>query len=61
MVNKIEGKFQICLIIKEFVDCGENIELQTIADYLESCKSWNDVKESLSFLIKRIEKKLTGD
>jgi len=58
---EIEGKFQICLIVKEFVDCGDSIELQTISDYLESCSSWNDVKESLTFLIKRIEGKLNGN
>ena len=59
--NKIKGKFQICLIVKEFIDTGERIELQTVADYLESCWGWEDSKETIEFFIKRIEGKLNGD
>lgn len=59
-MSKINGKFQITLMIKEFVDTGERIELQPIADYQESCWGWEDAKESIDFLIKRIEGKLNG-
>jgi len=59
-MGKIEGKFQITLIVKEFVDTSENIEIQPIADYQEFCWGWDDAKESINFLIKRIEDKLNG-
>lgn len=49
------------MIVKEFVDTGENIELQPVADYAESCWGWNDVKKSLDFFVERIEEKLQND
>jgi len=58
--DKITGKFQICLIVKEFIDTGERVELQSVADYLESCWGWEDAKKSIRFFIKRIEGKLNG-
>lgn len=58
MSGEIEGKFQICLIIKEFVDTGENIELQPVGNYTESCWNWKGVEQALAFFIKRIEEKL---
>ena len=61
MVDKITGKFQFGLIVKEFIDTGDKIEVQTIADYLESCWGWEDTKESINFFVKRIEEKLNGD
>ena len=57
----IKGKFQINLVVKEFVDTNETIELQPIADYQESCWGWDDAKEAINFLIKRIEGKLNGE
>lgn len=56
----VDGKFQVCLIVKEFVDTGDNIDLQTVADYLESCWGWEDAKETINFFIQRIEAKLNG-
>ena len=58
--EKVMGKFQICLIIKEYVDTGERIEIQPIADYQEACWGWDDAKKSLKFFMKRIEGKLNG-
>lgn len=55
------NKFQICLIVKEFIDTGEVIELQPIADYQESCWGWEDAKKTISFFTNRIEEKLNGD
>ena len=55
-----KGKYQICLIVKEFVDTGEAIELQPIADYQESCWGWEDAKKTIKFFTKRIEGKLNG-
>ena len=60
MVDEVPGKYQICLIVKEFVDTGERIELQPIADYQESCWGWDDSKKAINFFIKRIEGKLNG-
>jgi len=57
----IKGKFQIRLMVKEFIDTGETFELQPIGDYEESCWGWDDAKESINFLIKRIEGKLNGE
>ena len=51
-------KFQITLLVKEFIDLGESIQLQPIADYQESCWGWEDAKKSIRFFMKRIEKKL---
>ena len=59
--DKITGKFQICLIVKEFMDTGDTIELQPIADYQESCWGWEDTKNSIAFFTNRIEDKLNGD
>lgn len=59
--DKETSKFQICLIVKEYVDTGENIILNPIADYQESCWGWNDAKKSLKFFMKRIELKLNGN
>ena len=61
MVDKITGKFQFRLIVKEFTDTGETIELQPIADYEESCWGWEDAKDSINFFVKRVEEKLNGD
>lgn len=58
--KKIEGKFQICLIVKEYIDTGERVEIQPIADYLESCWGWDDAKETIDFFMKRVEVKLNG-
>lgn len=58
--KKISGKFQICLIVKEFVDTGERIEIQPIADYQESCWGWPEAQKALNFFMKRIEGKLNG-
>ncbi len=60
MPDDIEGKFQICLIIKEFIDTGESIIIQGVADYQESCWGWEDAKKSLEFFIKRVEERLNG-
>ena len=57
-MTEIKGKFQICLIIKEFIDTGESIELQPTADYAESCWNWDGVKEAVAFFLKRMEEKL---
>lgn len=59
-MGKINGKFQVCLIIKEFIDTGERVELQTISDYLESCWGREDSKKTIKFFMKRIEEKLNG-
>ena len=59
--KRVIGKYQICLIVKEFVDTGEHIEVQPIADYQESCWGWEDAKKTIRFFMKRIEKKLNGD
>ena len=59
-MDKIKGKFQICLIVKEFVDTGEKVEIQPIGLYEEFCWGWDDAKESIEFLIKRVEEKLNG-
>ena len=58
--DKIIGKYQVCLVIKEFVDTGDTIEAQTIADYLESCWGWEDAKKTINFFMKRVEGKLNG-
>ena len=58
--ERIIGKYQICLIVKEFVDTGERIEIQPIADYQESCWGWEEAKDSLNFFIKRVEERLNG-
>ena len=58
--DKIIGKYQVCLVVKEFVDTGDTIEVQTIADYLESCWGWEDAKKSIEFFTKRVEGKLNG-
>lgn len=58
--KKVSGKFQICLIVKEFVDTGEHIEVQPIADYQESCWGWPDAKKTIDFFVKRVEGKLNG-
>ena len=60
-MTEIKGKFQICLIIKEFIDTGDRIELQPTADYAESCWNWKGVKESLAFFIDRVEEKLKNE
>jgi hypothetical protein len=54
----IEGKFQITLTIKQFVDVGDCIEIHPITDYRESCWDWEDAKKSFEFFIKRTEDKL---
>jgi len=59
-MDKIKGKFQITLIVKEFVDTGERVELQPIADYQESNWGWEDTTKALDFFMKRIEEKLNG-
>lgn len=56
----IKGKFQICLIIREYIDTGERVEMQSLTDYAESCYGWEDVKKALDFFIKRTEEKLNG-
>lgn len=56
----IEAQFQINLIIKEFIDTGEEIQIYSLADYLEPCRNWKDVKKSLNFFINRIENKING-
>ena len=55
------GKFQITLIIKEFVETPDSIELQPIADYQESCSGWKNAKETIVYFTKRIETKLNGE
>ena len=57
----MSGKFQICLIVKEFIDTGDTIEIQPIADYQESCWGWEDAKKTIAFFTNRIEEKLNGD
>jgi len=54
------NKYQICLIVKEFVDTGESIELQPIVDYQESCMGWEEAKKAIRFFMKRTEGKLNG-
>ena len=54
----IEGKFEIILVVKEFAEYAEQIQLHPIANYSESCQNWNGVKESVRFFMKRVEKKL---
>ena len=51
-------KYQICLVVKEFVDTGDTIEIQPIADYQEFCWGWKDAKSSIEFFTKRIEGKI---
>jgi len=60
MADDIIGKFQICLIVREFIDTGEKIEIQPVADYAETCQGWNNTKKALDFFVKRTEKKLNG-
>ena len=60
-MTEIKGKFQIALVIKEYVDTGENIQLQPTADYAESCWNWDGVKETVAFFLKRIEEKLKDE
>ena len=50
------GKFQVCLIVKEFVDTGERIEILPIADYQESCWTWEKTKDSVKFFLDRVER-----
>ena len=59
MVKKV-GRFQITLLVKEYVDSGDIIELQPIADYQEFCRDWEDAKKSIQFFTKRIEDKING-
>ena len=54
------AKYQVCLIVKEFMDTGETIEIQPIADYQEFCWGWDDAKKSIDFFMKRIEGKING-
>lgn len=55
----IEGKFEIILVVKEFTEYAEQIQLHPIANYSESCWNWDGVKKALKFFIKRVEKVLT--
>ena len=61
MANDKEGKFQVWIVVKEFMDTGDTIELQPIADYQESCWGWHDAKTTIDFFTNRIEEKLNGD
>ena len=61
MVKKEIGKFQVRLMVKEFMDTGDKIELQPIGDYEESCWGWEDAKKTIAFFTNRIEEKLNGD
>ena len=54
------SKYQICLIVKEFVDTPDNIELQPIADYQEACWGWEEAKKAIKFFTKRIDGKING-
>lgn len=56
----IKGKFQIGIILKEYVDTGDSIELQEIGNYWESCWGWKDVRKTFAFFIERMEEKLNG-
>ena len=58
--DKIIGKYQVCLIVKEFVETGDTIELQPIVDYEESCWGWEDAKKTIDFFMNRVEGKLNG-
>ena len=60
-MTEIKGKFQIALVIKEYVNTGENIQLQPTADYAESCWNWDGVKKALAFFIERVEWKLQNE
>lgn len=59
-LDKKIGKFQVTLIVKEFVDMGDNIDLKQIGAYEESCWDRDGAKDSIVFFIKRIEEKLNG-
>lgn len=59
--KKINGKFQICLIIKEFIDTGETVILHPFVDYAEACWGWEDAKKTIKFFMKRAEKKLMDE
>lgn len=58
--KEFEGKFQVCLIVKEFVDTGERIESQPIALYEEACWGWLNAKETINYFVERVEQKLNG-
>lgn len=58
--EEVSGKFQICLIVKEYIDTGETIVIQPFADYAESCWGWEDAKKTIKFFMERVEGKLNG-
>ncbi len=61
MTDEKVPKFQVSLIVREFVDTGETIELQPIADYQESCWGWEDAKKTIKFFTQRVGKKIKDD
>lgn len=59
--KEITGKFRICLIVEEFVDTGDKIEVHSIGHYSEFCWHWSDVKKSISYFTKRLEGKIRSE
>ena len=56
--HKPLNKYQLNVIVKEYIDTGENIVLSLLCDYTESCWGFEDVKKTLQFFIKRLDKKI---
>ncbi len=44
--HKPLNKYQLNVIVKEYVDTGENIVLSLLCDYTESCWGFEDVKKT---------------